>query len=418
MTISQPLIVLAVIIVAYGAFSGILSRTWLSGPMAFTLAGFGLGAAGLGIIDLHVDNEVLGTFAEVTLGLILFADAASTNSRQLLHDNRIPTRLLVIGLPMIVAAGTLTAHLLFPQLSLTEAALIAAILAPTDAALGYAVVSSNAVPERIRQGILVESGLNDGLALPAVLFFAALAHTLNEAHGVDYWLGFVIGQIGLGAAVGIAGGMIFGSLVHWADGKGWISQKFKNLTALGVALVLLLGAHFIAGNGFIAAFVGGLIYGQFCHHMAGDLTEFVEEEGQLFSLVIFFFFGAIILPGALPYATPMCVFYALLSLTVVRMIPVAIALTGTNLSLAGVAFIGWFGPRGLASILFLFIALGHEQMEHLGQIQAVVYLTVLASIVLHGMSAPFLSHHYGASEAANRDGRPQEQSAKSSPAPS
>ena len=408
--ISHQLVIVAAIILVYGAFSGVLSRTALSAPMAFMFAGLALGAAGLGFVDLPVDSETLEGFGEITLGLILFADAASTNSRRLLSDNRLPLRLLLIGLPLTVAFGTGVAHLIFPDLSWAEKALIAAILAPTDAALGYAVVSSKVVPERIRQAILVESGLNDGLALPAVLLFAALAYSMTGGAGegggqdLSYWLGFAGRQIAIGAAVGVAGGWLFGKIIHWSDGKGLIAHEFRNLTCIGVALILLFGSHLVGGNGFIAAFVGGLVFGGFCTKRAGEFTEFVEEEGQLFSLLIFFFFGAVILPTALPFFTVYCLAYGLLSLTVIRMVPTALALIGARISLPATAFIGWFGPRGLASILFLFIAVEHEEMERLSQVEAVVYVTVFLSVVLHGLSAPVLSRRYGASAAAARDG--------------
>ncbi len=297
--ITEPLIVIALCIVFYGVFSSLLSKSIVSGPMIFTLAGLGAGSAGLGYVEIDISNEVLEGFGELTLGFILFADAAATNSRNLLRESHIPRRLLLLSLPLTLAFGTLVAIGIFPDLSWQEAALIAAILAPTDAALGYAVVTSKDVPERIRQGILVESGLNDGLALPAVLLFAALAFNTmqsGEAQGIGYWLGFTGKQIIIGAVVGIVAGGVLGKFIHHADGKGWISHEFRNLTCIGVAILVLLSANAVGGNGFIAAFVGGLVFGSFCKKRSGSLTSFVEEEGQLFSLIIFFFFGAVLLP--------------------------------------------------------------------------------------------------------------------------
>lgn len=328
--ITEPLIVIALCIVFYGAFSGVLGKSVISAPMVFMLAGLAAGQAGLGVFDIEVDSHVLEGFGELTLGLILFADAASTNSRRLAGDYRIPRRLLLLGLPLTIAFGTLFAIGLFPNLSWQEAALIAAILAPTDAALGSAVVASKDVPERIRQGVLVESGLNDGLALPAVLLFAALAFSAMEgqAKGADYWLLFTGQQIIIGSVVGVVLGAALGKLIHFADGRGWISHSFRNLTCIGVAVLTLFCAHLAGGNGFIAAFVGGLVFGGFCSRRSGSLTSFVEEEGQLFSLVIFFFFGAALLPAALEHFTVFCVFYALLSLTIIRMGPIALSLIG------------------------------------------------------------------------------------------
>ncbi len=402
--IAEPLIVIALCIVFYGVASAILSRSVVSAPMVFTLAGLAAGASGLGFVEVAIDNEILEGFGELTLGFILFADAASTNARGLLRENAIPVRLLVLSLPLTIAFGALLAIGMFPDLDWREAALIAAILAPTDAALGYAVVTSEVVPQRIRQGILVESGLNDGLALPLVLLFAALSFSAMEgdARGVDDWLQFAITQIVVGAAAGAVLGAFFGKLVHHADGRGWIEHNFRNLTCIGVSILTLFCAHAVGGNGFIATFVGGLFFGAFCEKRSGSLTEFVEEEGQLFSLIVFFFFGAVLLPQAFDNFTVYCVAYALLSLTLIRMLPTAISLVGAKLDLASIGFIGWFGPRGLASILFLLIAVEHEGSERLTQIEAVVYITVFLSILLHGATAAPFSKALGRRTASAR----------------
>jgi len=404
--ITEPLIVIALCIVFYGAFSAKLGRSVVSAPMTFMLAGLAAGEAGLELIEVAIDNEVLEGFGELTLGLILFADAAATNSRRLAHDYRIPRRLLLVGLPLTIAFGALVAVGLFPNLNWQEAALIAAILAPTDAALGYAVVSSEHVPERIRQSVLVESGLNDGLALPAVLLFAALAYSAmeGEPRSAQDWAVFAGQQIAVGAGLGVLLGAGLGKLIHHADGKGWISGSYRNLTCIGVAILTLFCAHLVGGNGFIATFVGGLTFGAFCSKRSGALTGFVEEEGQLFSLVIFFFFGAALLPAALANFTPFCVLYAVLSLTVIRMAPTALSLVGLKLKTPTKAFIGWFGPRGLASILFLLIAVEHDEMGRLTEVEAVVYVTVFLSVILHGATAAPLSRRYGRSAAAAADG--------------
>ena len=202
--ITEPLIVIAILIIAYGAFSKKLSSGYFSAPMVFMAAGLASGSGGLKVVDIHVDNHVLEGFAEITLGLILFADATSTNSRRLFKENGIPARLLLVALPLTIALGAVVAIVVFPDLSWQQCVLIAAILAPTDAALGYAVVTSKIVPERIRQSILVESGLNDGLALPVVLLFAALSFSVmgEQTRSLDYWLLFALQQIVVGVVVG------------------------------------------------------------------------------------------------------------------------------------------------------------------------------------------------------------------------
>ncbi|MEO0612964.1 MAG: cation:proton antiporter [Pseudomonadota bacterium] len=410
--IVNQLVILAIIVIAYGVFSGRLSRSFVSAPMVFMLIGLIFGLFANSWLGLSVGNQALEVFAELTLGLILFADAASTDGRRLLRDNRIPLRLLLIALPLMIACGTVIAHFVFPQLSLAEHALIAAVLAPTDAALGLAVVKSKAVPERIRQSVLVESGLNDGLALPAVLLFAAFAfagveasgtHGGEAARGLSYWIGFVFQQISVGLLCGVIGGRVFGKIIDEANNRDLIAHDFRNFTSLGVAVLLLFGTTLVGGNGFIAAFVGGLMFGNIAQKRGAGLTEFVEETGNLFSLLIFFFFGAVILPAALPLFTVFCILYAVLSLTVIRLLPTFLSLIGTGLSVPGKLFIGWFGPRGLASILFLYIAVGHDDMARLTDVETVVYIAVFLSIILHGISAPGLSSLYGKSEAAKRD---------------
>ncbi len=403
--VTEPLIVIALCIVSYGAFSARLSSTAISAPMVFMLAGLASGQAGLGIVSIDIENAILEGFGELTLGFILFADAASTNSRNLVRESRIPKRLLLVALPLTILLGAIVAIALFPNLGWQEAALIAAILAPTDAALGLAVVTSKYVPERIRQAVLVESGLNDGLALPAVLLFAALAFSMMgvEGHSVGYWIRFAAQQIVIGVIVGAIAGGALGKFIHFADGKEWIAHAFRNLTCIGVAILTLFCAHLAGGNGFIAAFVGGLVFGSFCSKRAGSLTNFVEEEGQLFSLIIFFFFGAVLLPSAFVHFTTICVLYAVLSLTVIRMAPTAFSLVGLKLKLQSMLFIGWFGPRGLASILFLLIAVEHEEMGRLSEIEAIVYVTVFLSIILHGATAAPLSKLYGSTAAAKKD---------------
>ena len=403
--ISEPLAPIAVCIVLYGAFSNVLGRIGISAPMAFMIAGLLVGAGGLGLVDIDVENETLEGFGELTLAFILFADAASTNGRKLLKDSALPFRLLTLSLPLTLLLGFGVAIVLFPTLSWQECALIAAILAPTDAALGYAVVTSPNVPERIRRAVLVESGLNDGLALPAVLLFSALAYNMEggENSGFAYWAQFTLTQIVIGALVGVGVGAVFGKLISIAQRNGWITHSFRNLTCGGVAVLVLFCAHALNGNGFIAAFVCGLIFGDFCRDQTRTLTNFVEEEGQLFSLLIFFFFGAVLLPSATDFLTVFCIAYAALSLTMIRMIPTSLSLIGSKVSLPGQAFIGWFGPRGLASILFLFVAVEHQEGARLSQVEAIVYVTVFLSVFLHGATATLFSDAYGRSAAARRD---------------
>jgi len=275
-----------------------------------------------------------------------------------------------------------------------QAALLAAILAPTDAALGTSVLADKSVPLNIRQGLNVESGLNDGIALPAVLFFACF---LNMAHqsGDENWLKFLSLQLPLGPLVGITVGWIGGHMIARATEKNWMTEEFQGVAAIALAVVAFAFAETVHGNGFIAAFVCGLTYGNLHVNYSKFLHEFTETESQFLSYLTFFFFGALILPEALPHINIQMIGYALLSLTLVRMLPVAIAMIGTGYKLPEIGFMGWFGPRGLASLLFALLILEDLDVTQAEFIQTIVAMTVLLSIILHGVTAAPISRVFG-----------------------
>ena len=390
---SELIYVLAFCLVVYALLSRPLGSSIISGPTFFMLSGMLVGPAGLKLIHIDIDDGVLELFAEFTLGLILFADAATTDTRKLFRNPGLPERLLLIALPLTIGLGTIFALIMFPGLTWPQAGLIAAILAPTDAALGLAVVKSTKVPERLRRAILVESGLNDGLALAAVLFFAALSFSMSGETDMKttQWLWFALSQIGIGIVTGLALGGLCGWLVSRANEIGFIDHNFKGLIAIAVAVLSLISAEHIGGNSFIAAFVAGLVFGRLQKAEAEHLIEFIEEEGQLLSLIVFFLFGAVLLPHAYEYFTVFCFLYAIFSLTVIRMVPTIIAMSKSGTQMEDKLFVGWFGPRGLASILFLLIAVEHSEGIELPRVEAVVYITVFLSVILHGASANYLS---------------------------
>lgn len=284
---------------------------------------------------------------------------------------------------------------LFPTLSLWEAALLAALLAPTDAALGQSVVSAKVVPIRVRQAINVESGLNDGIALPAVLLFAALASAQHEATGVGEWLGFGLLQVTLGPLVGVAIGYVGTRLLDAGAERGWMNTSFQGIGILSLALLTYVAAELIGGNGFIAAFIAGMVFGNSIRHPCAFLFEFMETEGQLLMLITFLVFGAALLPEGLQHLNPTILLYAVLSLTVVRMAPIAISLLGTGVRLPTQLFLGWFGPRGLASILFVLLILEKSEVVHRNELLSITIVTVGLSALLHGLTAAPLANLYG-----------------------
>ncbi len=397
--------VIALAICLFAAFSRKAERSPFTPPMFFLAVGFFLGGEGLGWIHLEIDGEAIHVLVELTLVLVLFTDAARIDLTCLRREKSLPARLLGIGMPLTIVVGAAVALAVLPELGWTEALLLAAILAPTDAALGQAVVSNPLVPVRIRQSLNVESGLNDGIALPVVLVFAALAGAREEAADASYWLRFAALAVTLGPLVGGAVGFVGGRIVDWGTRSGWINDAFQRIAGLGLALLAFGAAEFVGGNGFIAAFAAGLTLGNTARGVCTCLYEFGEAEGQLLTLLVFVAFGAAMLPEALPHATGAALLYALLSLTVVRMVPVALSLLGTGLRPASVAFLGWFGPRGLASILFALLVVQKDSLESGSFLLAVVVLTVLGSTFLHGLTAYPLARRYGEYSAAREETR-------------
>ena len=377
----------------FALVSGRLQGTVVTAPLVFILFGFLLGDGGLGVADVDPGHAVIHTIAELTLVLVLFTDAVRIDLRLVRADHDLPVRMLLVGLPFTMLAGALVASWVFPSFSVWEAALLAALLAPTDAALGQPVVSDPAVPVRIRQAINVESGLNDGIALPAVLLFSTLA----GAGPVDVtdWVRFVALQVTLGPVVGIVIGFAGARLLDEAVDRGWTSGTFQGIGILALAGLAFGVAELVGGNGFIAAFVGGLAFGHALRHPCTFLLEFMETEGQLLMLVTFVVFGAALLPVGLSHLSPATLGYAALSLTAVRMIPVAASFVGTDVKAPTRLFLGWFGPRGLASILFVLLILEDAPVPHAEELLAITVLTVAMSALLHGVSAAPLAARYG-----------------------
>jgi len=376
-----------IFILAFGLVSAKLEKGIITPPMVFVAAGIVAGPAFLGILDLEVESPIVHMLAEATLVLVLFTDAARIDLSLLRRDFGLPVRMLSVGLPLTILAGMGVAIAIFPEFSIWEAAILATILAPTDAALGQAVVSAKAVPVRIRQALNVESGLNDGIALPILMLFIALANVEASPEPASYWITYALLQLVLGPAVGVATGFLGGRILHWGTRVGLVNHIFQQLASLALALVAFAGAEAVGGNGFIAAFAAGLTLGNTARGICTCLYEFAEAEGQLLALLAFLTFGAAdVFPGAWNLGIPV-VLYAVLSLTLVRMAPVSVSLVGSGLAPVSHGFLGWFGPRGLASILYVFLILEELQTPATDTIFQVVIVTVLLSVFAHGLSA-------------------------------
>jgi len=390
------------VLLAFAAISGKAERGVLTAPMAFVAAGFLLSDQGVGVLSFEIEGGVVHGLAELTLVLVLFTDASRIDLACVRREGGIPLRLLAFGMPLTLVAGALAAVALLPGLRPVDALLLSAILTPTDAALGQAVVTSSRIPVRIRQALNVESGLNDGIALPLVLVLASLAGATEAEGGPAFWLRFAALQLTLGPLVGAAVGGLGGRLLERGALAGWVSPPFQRLSGLGLALLAFAGAEVVGGNGFIAAFVAGLALGNVARGICPRIHDFGEAEGQLLALLVFLVFGGLVVPAALPHVDAEVVLYAVASLTVVRMLPVALALMGSGLLPSTVAFLGWFGPRGLASILFAMIVVEEGRLADGARVEAIVTLTVLLSTLLHGMSAQPLAGMYARRIAARR----------------
>jgi sodium/hydrogen antiporter len=363
-----------------------LEQTFVTAPIVFTAAGMLMFPSLAGILKAGGTPNILLHLAEIGLVLLLFTDASRTDLKVLRSIQNLPVRLLSTGLLLTIFLGAVAARLVFPQLSIWQAGILSAILAPTDAGLGQVILTSARVPMRIRQALNAETGLNDGLSVPFLLFFIALSAARIEGPGASL-LRFIVEQLGLGALVGVAIGLAGGWLLDRARRVGWMAEPFQQIGVVALPLLCMVASGMVGGSMFIASFVAGLAVQARFKEAGKHSVEFAEEWGQFVNLGVFFLFGMAVVRDW-PQFTVASWLYALLSLTVVRMLPVALALIGTRLSAASVLFMGWFGPRGLASIVLGLVYM-EEQLHLPGQstIRYAVMVTVVLSIFAHGLSA-------------------------------
>jgi len=379
--------VIALGVLAFALISGRTQRSIITAPMVFVIFGLIVGPYHLGWVDLDIDRGFIHSLAEITLVLVLFIDAARIDLKLLVKDHNIPIRLLLIGLPLTIIAGSAFAIGMFEQFTIWEAVILAVILSPTDAALGQAVVSSKAIPVCIRQALNIESGMNDGMVLPIILIMLAGAQAVQSDYALEHWFQLVSMQIILGPVIGIGVGYIAGFAIEKGNKLKWITHTFQDLSVLAIALAAFALAELAGGNGFISAFCAGLTLGNSARSICACLYDFGEAEGQLLVLLTFLIFGSMLVPSAIEHMDWNLLIYVGLSLTVVRMLPVALSLIGANVKFPTVIFLGWFGPRGLASILFGLLIVEKSQLASREAILEVIIITVLASVFLHGVTA-------------------------------
>ena len=385
---------LALILLGFAAVSRRIDGSPVTAAMVFTAAGLVVGVDALGLVDPAAEGLEIEVLAAATLAVVLFSDASRIDLIALRRTLHIPARLLGIGLPLTILAGLAVALLVFPDLAWPEALLVAIILAPTDAALGQVVVTSKRVPVRIRQSLNVEAGLNDGICVP--LFLVALAVALAEegAIGHGHAVRLVLEKIGYGVLMGVLAGAVAAAVVVHGTARRLVDDTWLQVVPLAGALLAFTLAEAIGGSGFIAAFVGGLAFGAMRRHHGGEVSHLIEQTGAILAAVTFVLFGAVLLGPAIGDLTWQIALYAVLSLTLVRMVPVAISMLGTGVRRPTVAFLGWFGPRGAASIVFALLVLEEQGLPHENTVLTIAFVTVGLSVLLHGVTAAPLARRY------------------------
>ena len=394
---------ISLVVLGYGLFSKLLGRYNISGPMVFTAVGILLSPLILGGEPIHANSRTVQVIAEITLILVLFSDSAALNLSQLRTNWRLPVRLLFVAMPITIVLATLAGMWFFPNEPTLYLLLLALILAPTDAALGKIVVSDERIPSVVRNTINVESGLNDGIVFPVLLTVLAMI-TSNSSTAESGWLSYITQQIALGAFAGGFVGWAGAQVMMRAIKKEWMEYQYSNLAPIALAVFSFYTAEYLGGNGYIAAFFSGLFLGNTSEVLRERVESFAESEGEFLIMLSFLIFGLVFIPLTIEYWSLKALAFALLSLTVLRMLPVFLSFGFFNIDLATRLFYGWFGARGVASILYILVAFhelgnirGHEE------IFAVASLTIFLSIFLHGLSAQPLALRYAKSHPADKE---------------
>lgn len=390
----QVLGVLALIVFFYSVVAKRVERSSVSGPMVYVAIGLLLGSHGFGLIGSNFETNDLRFLADLTLALVLFSDAAHSNLSVLKQQLFYPTRMLLIGLPGAILLGFLFAAVMFNNLSLIEAAIIGTMLAATDAALGKAVITNETVPAEIREGLNVESGLNDGLCVPILLILITAATSFHTDVTLTHGLALMGEELGIGLVVGVTIAHVGAKLLVWSGMRGWLSEVWMHLSVGALALASFAIAQTLHGSGYIAAFTGGMWFGHMLHRSTHTLVLATESIAELFAMLTWILFGAAVISQIYGLFTPEIIIYALVSLTLVRMVPIYLSFSGTSVPTTHRLFMGWFGPRGLASIVFAIIVIDAE-LPGANFIALVVTCTVMLSLLLHGISATSLANKIG-----------------------
>jgi NhaP-type Na+/H+ or K+/H+ antiporter len=391
----------AALVFLYSLVSNKVERLSLSGPIVFVAAGVLLGPYGLNWFSPASGSFNGKALIDITLALFLFVDAASANLDVLRKNWRIPGRMLLLGLPLNICLGSFAALWLFPSLSLYEAAILGTMLAATDAALGKAVMTNPSVPQHLREGLSAESGLNDGLCVPFILLFIALEQgsaVLGEGFGLE----LLLEELGIGFAVGAGIAFIAAKAILRVRELGWLGHVWQRMSVPALAVLVFAIAQSLHGSGYIAAFVGGLCFRVAMREDVHSLILSAESVGEVMAMLAWVLFGLMLVPLAMPFIGGTEVLYAVLSLTVIRVLPILLSLQGTRERIQGKLFLAWFGPRGLASLAFATLVWA-EQIPAAGTLVSVTVLTVAISLVVHGVTAAPFARRFATHAEASSD---------------
>ena len=391
--------IIAVFALFYSVVAGRIERTPITEPIVFISFGLLAGPLGFGWLELDIGRQGLRMLADLTLALVLFIDAANADMSVLRTNTLIPLRMLLVGLPGTIALGIAVGMLVFDGLPICELAILATMLAATDAALGKGVVTNKAVPARIREGLNVESGLNDGLCVPVLFVFITLAETkCIETGGTSLVLTYMAREIGIGLAVGLSMTAIGAWMIGSCWRRGWITEIWIQLPVIMLAVVCFTVAQTLHGSGYIAAFSGGVLFGIVARESTHKLVLNAEGMAETLAMLTWIIFGAAVINKTYEFFSWQVVVYALLSLTVVRMLPIFLSLTGSGEKTDSKLFLGWFGPRGFASIVFAIIVL-NTKLPSARLMAIVVVFTVILSAIAHGLTANPLASALAARQA-------------------
>ncbi|MBS2100209.1 cation:proton antiporter [Carboxylicivirga linearis] len=383
----QNFAILCIIILIYSLIAGKVEKKPISSAMFFLFVGLVLGPFTIDFFSIKFNEEVYKTLAECALALVLFTDASKANLKTLKGQIAIPYHLLLIGLPITIIFGVLIGKLVFPAMSWIELGILSTILAPTDAALGEPVVNHKSVPAKVREGINVESGLNDGICVPILLLLMSIyKFDANEHVTFGFAFGLFIKEIGIGVLVGATLAYLGSLVIKHGLTKQWIESAWKPSIVIVMALTCFSLAQTLDGSGFIATFVGGLIFNRALKNHKSTMLTGALGVGKILNAVVWIVFGSVITAEILPLLTLPIILYSILSLTVIRILPVLLCLLNNKISGYSKLFIAWFGPRGLASIVFAAMVFEGD-LAYGNTIVLTACCTILISVFVHGISA-------------------------------